>query len=52
MFEERLTQDEEQNKGEIDENSQKYTVEIKSLEEEINTIRDDIETIKRQTRRE
>jgi hypothetical protein len=29
MFEERLTQDEEQNKNEIDENSKKYAEKIK-----------------------
>lgn len=52
MFEERLTQDEEQNKNEIDASSLTYGEKIRQLEAVIKTIKEDIETIKRQTRRE
>lgn len=52
IYEEKITQTDDDDKGEINENSRVYEEEIKQLKEVIETIKDDIESIKRQISRE
>ncbi len=47
IYEEKITQTDDDDKGEINENSRVYEEEIKQLKEVIETIKDDIESIKR-----
>lgn len=51
IYEEKITQTDDDDKGEINENSRVYEEEIKQLKEVIETIKDDIESIKRQISR-
>jgi hypothetical protein len=52
IYEERLTQTEDDNEGDIDTEKNVNEKEIKQLNDVISTIKDDIETIKRQAKRE
>lgn len=52
IYEERLTQTEDDNEGEIDVEKNVNQKEIQQLNDVIDTIKDDIETIKRQAKRE
>jgi len=47
IYEEKITQTDDDDMGEINENSRVYEEEIKQLKEVIETIKDDIESIKR-----
>lgn len=52
IYEEKMTQNEDDNTGEVREIKKTHRAEIEQLTDVINTIKDDIETIRRQKTRE